>query len=190
MPAAGGQHARDIAFGNGRADDVDVGGEQFAGEAARRDREHHGFNLDRGHLLGAIHGRADGFLGLGEIDDPAGLHAARGGVAKPDHLDAVAPARQDLLRRMRAQTCNQAHDLARSNVERGDECTAPRRDRLHLRCQAVMEGIHALPPFFFLALSFCSSSRAWRAAGESRTVTRSGIRRSIEVTSRERSFLS
>ena len=26
-----------------------------------------------------------------------------------------------------------------------------------------------MPPFFFLALSFCSSSRAWRAAGESRT---------------------
>ena len=95
---------------------------------------------------------ADGFFGLGEIDHAAGLHAARGGMAEADHLDGVAAAGQDLLRRMRLEPRDQADDLARADVERGDERAAPRRDRLHLRRQAVMEGVHASPPFFFFLL--------------------------------------
>ena len=156
-----------------------VGGEQFAGEPAGRDRQHDRFDLDRRHALGAIDGLTDGFLGLRQIDHAAGLHAARAGMAEADHFDGVGPARQHLLRRMRPQPRDQAGDLARSDIERGDERAAPRRDRLHLRRQAVMEGIHALPSFFFF-LSLSASSRACAAAGESRTVTRSGSRRSTD----------
>ena len=84
MAAAGGQYAGDIAFGNGGADDFDLGGEQFAGQPPGRDRQHHRLDFDGRHALGAIDGLADGFLGFGEIDDAAGLHAARGGMAEAD----------------------------------------------------------------------------------------------------------
>src|SRR5580704_1545470 len=190
MAAPGGEHARDVTFGNAGAHDIDVSREQLAGHAARRYGKHHGFDFDRRHLLSAVHGHTYGFFGLRKIDDAARLHPLCCGVPEADDVHGVAPAGQNLLRRMRAKTCDQADDLARSNIECGNEGAAPRRDRLHLRRQAVMEGVHALPPFFFLALSSCSSLRAWAAAGDIRTVTRSGIRRSITATSRDRSFLS
>ena len=94
MAAAGGEHARDIAVGDGGADDVDVGREQFAGEPAGRERQHDRLDLDRGHALGGIDGLTDGVLGLREIDDAAGLHAARAGMAEADDLDGMAAAGQ------------------------------------------------------------------------------------------------
>ena len=109
------------------------------------------FNLDRRHALGAIDGLADRLFGLGEIDHTARLGAARGRMAEADHLDGMAPAGQHLLRRMRPQPRNQAGDLARADIERGNKRAAPRRDRLHLGRKAVMEGAHASPPFFFLS---------------------------------------
>ena len=39
VPAAGGEHAGDIALGHAGADDIDVGAEQFTGEAPGRDRQ-------------------------------------------------------------------------------------------------------------------------------------------------------
>ena len=104
-----------------------------------------------GHALGGIDGLTNGVLGLRQIDDTAGLHAARIGMAEADDLDGVAAAGQDLLRLLRPQPRDQADDLARSDVERGNERAAPRRNRLHLRRQAVTEGVHASPPFFFFS---------------------------------------
>ena len=79
---------------------------------------------------------------------------------KPIDLDGVAAAREHLLRRVRPQPCDHADDLARADVERGDERAVARRDRLHLRRQAVVEGVHASPPFFFLVWPCSASSRA------------------------------
>src|SRR3984885_2532882 len=112
-------------------------------------------------------------------------------MAEADDLDAVAAAGQDLLRRARAQPRNHADDLARTDVERGNDRAPPRRDRFHFRGQAVAEGVHASPAFFFLlVLALLISSRAAAAASDSRTVTRSGRRISIIVMSRDKSFLS
>ena len=41
------------------------------------------------------------FLGIDEVDDVAGLHAERLGVAEPDHLDRVTATPQHVLRRPR-----------------------------------------------------------------------------------------
>ena len=71
-----------------------------------------------------------------------------------------------------------------------DDRRAPRRHRLHLRREAVLEGAHAAPPFFFGFLSLSASARACAAASDSRTVTRSGSRRSIATMSRVSSFFS
>ncbi len=70
---------------------------------------------------------------------------------KPTTSMRMAAAGQHLLRRVRPQPRDQAGDLARTDIERGDQSAAPRRDRLHLGRQAVMEGAHASPPFFFFA---------------------------------------
>src|SRR5271169_6013667 len=111
-------------------------------------------------------------------------------MAKADHLDGVAPSGQHLLRSLGPQPCDQAGDFARADVERGGDGAAMRRDRLHLRSEAVMEGVHASPPFFFFLLAARASSRACAAASDSRTLTRSGNRKSTTVTSRDKSFLS
>src|SRR5439155_5228150 len=114
--------------------------------------------------------------------------AARPGVADTEHLDAVAASAQRFLRTARFQPCNQAGDLAGANIERADDRRAPRRDRLHLRGEAVLERAHASPPLRFCGLR--ASSRACAAASDRRTVTRSGRRRSIARMSRLMSRLS
>src|SRR5258705_84686 len=92
--------------------------------------------------------------------------------------------------RMRRQAGDQAGDLAGADIERGDQRAALGRYRLHLGGEAVVEGVHALPPFGFGFLALSASSRAWAAASDRRSVTRSGKRRSMETISRERIFLS
>ena len=91
---------------------------------------------------------ADRLLGLGQIDDGAAFHAAGLGVADTEYLDAVAAPAQHLLRRLRLEAGDQAHDLAGADVEGRHDRRTPRRDRLHLGREAVAEA-HALPPFFF-----------------------------------------
>ena len=107
------------------------------------------------------------------------------GVADAEDFDAVAAPPQHLLRRLRLQPCDQADDLAGADIERRDDRRAARRHRLHLRGEAVVEA-HAEPPFFLAFLSLSASWRAAQASSDSRTVTRSGRRRSIAVMSRVR----
>src|SRR6185437_9273519 len=58
MPAAGGKEAGDVALRYRRADDLHLGGERFAGQTPRRDREHDRFDVDRGRALGPVDGLA------------------------------------------------------------------------------------------------------------------------------------
>src|SRR5271169_784137 len=153
MPAAGREDASDIAVRYGGTDDFDLGGEQLAGWPSGRERQHHRFDFDARHALGAIDGLANGFLDLAEIDDAAGFHAARDGVAEADDFNAMAAAGQNLLRRARPQPRDHAHDLARTDIKRSDESAAPRRNRFHFRGQAIAQRVHASPPFFFLVLA-------------------------------------
>ena len=65
-----------------------------------------------GDALGAINRSADRLFGLREIDDTAGLGAARRRMAEPNDFDGVRPPCQNLLRRMRPQPGDHACDLA------------------------------------------------------------------------------
>src|SRR5262249_31007998 len=104
------------------------------------------------------------------------------GVADAEHFDRMAAAAQHLLRAARPETCDQASDLAGTDIERANDRGPPRRKRPHFRCEAVLERAHASPPFFFGGLR--ASSRACAAASERRTAIRSGKRRSIARMSR------
>src|SRR5579883_2155252 len=190
MAAAGGQDPGNIVLRYRRTDDIDLGGEQFAAQAPCGQRQHHGFDFNPGHALGGIDGVANRSLGLAEIGDASGLHAACHGVAEADELDAMAATRQNLLRGVWPQPRDHADDLARADVERRHQRALAWRDRLHFGGQAIAERVHASPPFLFLLLALSNSSRAAAAASDSRTVTRSGSRKSIIVMSRVGSFLS
>src|SRR3974390_886329 len=190
MPASRRQDPRNIVLRYRGAHELNLCREQFACRSPRRYRQHHGFDFDRSHSFGGIYGAPDRVLSLHQIDDGSGLGPARNGVAETDHLDRMAAPGQNLLRTMRTKPADQTNPFARTDVERGNYDASPRRDRLHLRCDAITERAHASPPFFFFALALSASSRACVAASDKRTVTRSGRRRSILVMSRDSSFLS
>src|SRR5205085_2661744 len=109
-----------------------------------------------------------------------------------DYFNAVGAPMQDVLRCVRAKPPDEANDLARSDIERGDNRRAFRRQRLRLGGEAELKDVaHALPSFFGDGFfSFWASARACAAAGDSRTVTRSPTRRSMAEISREVSFSS
>ena len=108
---AASQRARDVAVvGNARID-AHAGNEALRLEAPAGNRDAHLLHGHAGHALRLPDSRANGQLrGVG-IDDHAGLHAAAALVA--DAEKARAPA---LL-----TGGDQAHDLARADVERGDD---------------------------------------------------------------------
>ena len=171
--------------------DLDGGAQTLARKPARRHRHDDQLDLAFGAALGEVDRMSHRLLGIDEVDDVAGLHAERLGVAEPDHLDRVAATPQHVLRRLRFQPADQAGDLAGADVERRDEracaaappasSSASGRDRVG-SCVAALG--------FSVAFFLAASSRAWAAASDSRTVTRSGSRRSIAATSRLDSLLS
>ena len=120
-----------------------------------------------GGTLGEIDGVTDRFLGIDKIDDRAGLHAARAGVRKADHLDRVASAAQCVALRIGRQPRDQARDLAGADVERDHQRRTARRQRLHFGRQAVVEGIHTLPSLLLLGLFLDGGiARLRRGVGE------------------------
>ena len=163
MPAAGGEHAGDVALGDGRADDIDGGGEQLARRAGRPRPTPPPIRAAPRHALGERR-RPGGSLPRPRRDRPrAPAFMPRASVwPKPTTSTAWLRRRSTSCGACGLQPRDQAGDLAGADVERGDQRRAPRRQRLHLRRQAVLEGVHALPPFFgFLSLS--ASSRACAA---------------------------
>ena len=134
---------------------------------------------------------ADRALGLLEIDDDAGLDAARARGGEAEHLDRMrAPAQRLAVARL--QPGDQAADLGRADVEDADGHGAARAERLHARHAGRSVGVCALSrPRLALALGVAPSevtSSSERPSGR-RTVTRSGRRRSMTTTSRARSWL-
>ena len=99
---------------------IDIGDEALAAEAAAGQRHHDGFELHAGHAFGDVDGLADHLLGLYQIDDGAGLHAAGRGMGEAEHAHAVAAPAQHVLRRLRLEPRDHADDLAGADIERGD----------------------------------------------------------------------
>ena len=170
MPAAGREHARDVALGYARSRrsrrrransslasrpaDIDSTTDSISTDAMRSAR------VDR---------LPDRLLGLGQIDHAAGFHAARAGMAEADHLDGMAPARQHLLRRMRPQP-------ARSGRR---SCSSRHRAPRPARCAAARSasssesgrngGRSCVAALLLLLAALSASSRACAAASDSRT---------------------
>ena len=99
----GGEHAlRCRPRSTSCAAEVDGRAEGLAAEAAAREGDDQRFDRQPGHALGRVDREADRLLACVEVDDDAGLDAARPLVAEAEHLDVVGAARQHLGDRPRA----------------------------------------------------------------------------------------
>src|SRR5487761_2336583 len=193
MAASRRQHAADVAIGHRAAGEVDGSDETLAAEAAAGKRYHHGFELHLGLAFGDVDGLADHLLDLDQVDYAAGFHTAGRGMGKSENAHAVRAPPQHVLRRLRLEPGDQAGDLAGADIEAGHHRGAPRRNRLHLGCDAEAQHGHASLPFFFVlffSAALSAASRAAAAASDCRTVTRSDSRRSTATMSRDSSFFS
>ncbi len=190
MAAAGGQHAGDVALGDRPRRDLDRGRDELAGRACRRRPRPSPSRAAsrRCARRGRRHWRTAA-SGLGKIDHRAGLHAARKRVAEADDVDRMGAPAQHVLRRPRLEAPDQAGDLAGADIERGDQ---------HRTASAISGFIFGVRPNwralmrapFFFGLRPWPRRRACAAASESRTVTRSGSRRSMATISRVIRFFS
>src|SRR5690606_39354341 len=132
-----------------------------------------------------IHRQPDGVLRPVEVDDQTGLYALRLLVADADHLSAMRAPTKKLAIFAGLQLGNDATPLARPDVENGQYAGAA-------SCIAIAAHApdHVLAPGLrFSACCFSMASRAFFAAGDKRTATRSAIRMSTARISRpKRSF--
>ena len=143
------------------------------------------FDGQPGHALGSVDGKTYRLLGLVEIDDHAGLHAARFLVADADDLRLVRAATQQLAFADRLQPRDHAAHLARADVEYGDNAGAARRTVL-----LGAEPAHTFFPGFDLAFtafmrSLIAAVRATAASGVSCTTRRPANRMSTAAMSRD-----
>ena len=131
MRAAGAEQALDVGLGD-RAADVHAGGERLALQASAGDIDDEAADGDLGHALGRVDGEPDRLLRLVEIDDDAGLDAARTGRREAEHFHRMHAAAERLAV-ARLQPRDHAADLGRADVEHGDGRGAARAERLHPR---------------------------------------------------------
>ena len=103
------------------------------GNAAARGADDDAVDLHAGHALGGVDGEADGGLGLLHVDDLAGLHAARALVADAENAAAVRAAARGLAGFDRIEPRNKADDLARTDIQHGQNGALARRQRTHTR---------------------------------------------------------
>src|SRR5215213_407217 len=170
----------------GRSDrmaDADRALEMLRAEPSAGQVDDHRLDLDLRHPLGGVDGLANRAFGGLEIDDGAAFQPERALVADAEDARQVGPPAQRVAVLHRQELGDEADDLARADVEHGKGRALARRQRLHAWRQAVAQEAHVSTPLprigFFLRLS----RRAAAASSVSRTTTRSGMRRSIAITS-------
>ena len=103
--------------------------EAFALDAAAGDGNVHVLDRDAGHALGGIDGLADAMLDAVEMGDHAGFQALGAAVVAAENLElhGIALALEPIGRRRGLG--DQAADLARADVKRGDDALALAPDR-------------------------------------------------------------
>ena len=120
-----------------------------------------------GHALGRIDGQPDRLLGAVEVDDHAGLHAARLLVADADDLRPCGCGRGSSWLSSRGfSSRDHAADLARTDIEHGDDAgplaraavAVDRQASSYLRSSGLLAG---------LARSLSAASRCFSAASAS-----------------------
>ena len=137
------EHTSDVAAFHRRAGNANRGCEGFAAEPPAGDRENDGRDLDLRRALGLIDRAADGFLRRFDIDHSAGLDAMRAGMAEPAHLDRMRAVARHIAAALCPELRDHAGDLARADVQRGNDRRALATQRLHA-------GRDHDAPFFFV----------------------------------------
>ena len=132
MRAAGAQHALDVGSPTTAPPTLTLAEKRLALQPAAGEIDDEAADRDLGHALGRVDGEPDRALGLFEVDDDAGLDAARAGGGEAEHLDRMRAAAQRLAV-ARLQPRDQAADLGRADVEHADGHRAPRAERLDAR---------------------------------------------------------
>src|SRR5689334_18103173 len=153
-------------------------------------RRHTRWNCDWSSDVCSSDLMAHRLLAFGEVDDGAGLDAARLDLAVADQFHRVGAAAQRLVRRRRLQPRDHAGDLAGADVETSDQTGALVRHLAGLRRLGAIKTGHAASPAFFFFLSLNCSSRAFAASSDSWTIRRSGRRMSTATMSLENSLSS
>ena len=177
-----------VVLAHGAGGQRDAGREGFALEASAGDGDMHVLDGDAGHALGGIDGRADAGLDAVEMGDHAGLQTFGAGsgrsraprTARHRPCPRTSPARRSLG--------DQAADLARADVERGNDALALASYRGRVSHPPALNP-RVLTSCLRPAQPWCSPSDVSFAASapgvvadapsRSRTVTRSSSRRSI-----------
>ena len=144
----------------------------------------HRLDLDLRHPLGRVDGLADRAFGGLEIDDRRrpSARASAGGRCRgcaPGGCGRAACRGSPSA----GQLGDEADDLARADVEHGQDRALARRQRLQAWRQAVAQEAHVSTPLPRIGFFLSASARAAAASSVSRTTTRSGMRRSIAITS-------
>ena len=183
---AGGEHALDVGGIDLVTAEIDRGGKGFALQPAGGDIDDEGIDGQPGHPLGSVDRKPYRLLGLVEIDDHAGLHAARFLVADADDLRLVGAAAQQLAFADRLQPARSCSTPC-SNRRRVSVTTPVRRARTVL---LGAEPAHTFFPGFDLAFtafmrSLIAAVWATAASGVSCTTRRPANRMSTAAMSRD-----
>ena len=125
--AGGFEHAVDIVVRHGLAADRHLGAVVLRRQAAARDVDDDGSDLDAGHALGRVDGETDRVLRLFHVHHGAALDAARALVADAEDAAPVGAAGQGVGSLGRVQLGDQAGDLGRADVEHAQDarCGGP-----------------------------------------------------------------
>ena len=98
MRAAGARAHAGCRLSDDRSADVDARREGLALQPAAGEVDDQAADRDLGHALGRVDGEPDRALGFLEVDDDAGLDAARASGGEAEHLDRMRAAAQLLAR--------------------------------------------------------------------------------------------
>ena len=163
-----------------------VGGEQFAAEAAGRYRDHHRNRSPPTPCARRIDGLTDRLLGCARSTTPPAFMPRAPVWPKPTTSTAWLRGSEPAAA-VRPQPPDQAGDLARADVERRDQRAL--RGEIGFIFGEGRNGGHSCVASLFRFLFLERFVARLRRGSDSCTVTRSGNRRSIEM-SRVKKFLS
>ena len=116
---------------------ADLGVVELRGEPPAGHVDDDAVDLDARHPLGGVDGEADRVLGGVEIDDRAGLDAARALMADAQHLAAMGAPAQRVGALHRRQPRDQADDLRGADVEHRKHRALARGNLPHARRQRL-----------------------------------------------------
>src|SRR5579883_778483 len=177
------KHPVNIRLCNLAAGDMDLRLIKMRSKPAPRRINDHAFNLNSRHTLGGINCEPDRCFRRFEIDNRAGLNAARALMADADNAAPVRAPAQSIRLIARAEARDEADDFRSSNVEDRKHRAFARRQRRQAQRKRFCP--HGRRPFALAALAALAAAAARPAAASSvnRATRRPGWRKSNKRTS-------